>query len=139
MPSRGWDVEFHRDCEAWADGLEAADAEALLAAIRVLRDQGPNLGRPFVDTISGSRHTNMKELRPGSTGRTEVRVLFAFERRRRAILLVGGDKSSGWSGWYRRNIPIADDRFDQHQHQVAAASEATAKPKSQRPRRRKKR
>jgi hypothetical protein len=96
--SRGWDVEFHPDCEAWANGLEPADAEALLAAIRVLRDQGPNLGRPLVDKISGSRHKNMKELRPGSTGRTEVRVLFAFDRTRQAILLVGGDKSTDWAG-----------------------------------------
>lgn len=57
----------------------------------------------------------MKELRPGSTGRSEIRVLFAFDRKRRAILLVGGDKSGDWSGWYEQNIPIADERFDQHQ------------------------
>lgn len=69
----------------------------------------------MVDTVAGSRHPNMKELRPGSTGRSEVRVLFAFDRLRSAILLVGGDKSGDWHGWYRRNVPIADDRFDQHQ------------------------
>ncbi|MGQ0569130.1 MAG: type II toxin-antitoxin system RelE/ParE family toxin [Armatimonadota bacterium] len=56
--------------------LTQADAEALLAAIRILRDEGPNLGRPIVDRVQGSRHANMKELRPGSTGRTEIRVLF---------------------------------------------------------------
>jgi hypothetical protein len=60
----------HPECEAWADKLEQADTEALLAAIRVVRDQGPTLGRPLVDTVQGSRHSNMKELRPGSTGRT---------------------------------------------------------------------
>jgi hypothetical protein len=114
-------VEFHPACEAWADGLAQSDAEALLAAIRVLRDEGPNLGRPLVDRIEGSRHPNMKELRPGSTGRTEVRVLFAFDRRRRAILLVGGDKSKDWKGWYKENIPIADNRFDEHQARVARA------------------
>jgi hypothetical protein len=60
------------------NGIEdQEDAEALLAAIRILRDVGPSLGRPLVDTVVGSRHRNMKELRPGSTGRTEVRVLFA--------------------------------------------------------------
>jgi hypothetical protein len=74
-----------------------------------------------VDRIEGSRHPNMKELRPGSTGRTEVRVLFAFDRRRRAILLVGGDKSKDWKGWYRANIPIADDRFEEHQVRIAKA------------------
>jgi len=71
-----------------AVGLDQNDAEALLAAIRVLRDLGPALGRPLVDTVSGSRHANMKELRPGSSGRTEVRVLFAFDLERRAILLL---------------------------------------------------
>ena len=96
-------------------GLEQPDAEALLAAIRVLQDLGPGLGRPLVDTIKGSRHKNMKELRPGSTGRTEIRVLFAFDRVRRAILLVGGDKSEDWTGWYEISVPIADDRFDEHQ------------------------
>lgn len=111
-------MEFHLACEAWASGLSQSDKEALLAAIRILRDEGPNLGRPLVDTVVGSRHSNMKELRPGSTGRTEIRVLFAFDVRRKAILLVGGDKSSDWSGWYEANIPIADDRFDEHQANV---------------------
>lgn len=115
----GWSVEFHADCEAWAERLDQADAEALLASIRVLREQGPTLGRPLVDTVKGSRHKNMKELRPGSTGRTEVRVLFAFDLERQAILLVGGDKSSDWKGWYETNIPVADDRFDEHQAEVA--------------------
>lgn len=115
----GCSVEFHPACEEWAEGLDQADAEALLAAIRVLRDQGPTLGRPLVDTVKGSRHNNMKELRPGSTGRTEVRVLFAFDLDRQAILLVGGDKSVDWKGWYEANIPIADDRFDKHQAKLA--------------------
>ncbi len=61
----------------------------------------------------------MKELRPGSTGRSEVRLLFAFDLERHAILLVGGDKSDNWKGWYERNIPIADDRFDEHQANLA--------------------
>jgi transcriptional regulator with XRE-family HTH domain len=77
-----WSVEFHPSCGRWADGLDQADAEALLAAIRVLRDLGPLLGRPLVDTVTGSRHPNMNELRPGSTGRTEIRVLFAFDCQR---------------------------------------------------------
>jgi len=106
-----WSVEFHPSCEAWADDLDQQDAEAVLAAIRILRDAGPTLGRPLVDTIKGSRHANMKELRPGSTGRTEIRVLFAFDLERQAILLVGGDKSDDWTGWYKVNIPVADERL----------------------------
>jgi hypothetical protein len=124
MPRIRWSVEFHPKCEIWADELEQADAEALLAAIRVLRDEGPALGRPLADTVEASRHPNMKELRPGSTGRSEVRVLFAFDKKRKAILLVGGDKSTDWTGWYTRNIQVADDRFDEHQ--AALAVEATA-------------
>jgi hypothetical protein len=110
-----WSVAFHPACGEWAEQLDQADAEALLAAIRVLRDAGPALGGPLVDTVMGSRHPNMKELRPGSTGRTEIRWLFAFDVMRKAILLVGGDKSEDWQGWYVRNVPVADDRFDQHQ------------------------
>lgn len=56
----------------------------------------------------------MKELRPGSSGRSEVRILFAFDPKRRAILLVAGDKQGIWAKWYRKNIPVADDRFDEH-------------------------
>lgn len=126
MPRVVWEIEFHPDCEKWGDSLDQADAEALLAAARVLRDQGPTLGRPLVDTVKGSRHKNMKELRPGSTGRTEVRVLFAFDRVRRAILLVGGDKSDDWSGWYDLNIPIADERFDEHQASIEQAETTRA-------------
>jgi hypothetical protein len=134
-----WPVELHPACEQWADQLGQDDAEALLAAIRVLRDQGPTLGRPLVDTVKGSRHSNMKELRPGSTGRTEIRVLFAFDLVREAILLVGGDKSDDWTGWYETNIPIADDRFEEHQAQLAKRSETSTgkSAKGAKPRRRK--
>lgn len=67
----------------------------------------------------------MKELRPRSTGRTEVRVLFAFDLQPQAILLIGGDKSNDWKGWYETNIAVADDRFDEHQ--AALATKRTKK------------
>lgn len=133
-----WTVEFHPACAKWAEVLDQADAEALLAAIRVLRDHGPTLGRPLVDTIKGSRHNNMKELRPGSTGRTEVRVLFAFDIEREAILLVGGDKSDDWNDWYESIIPIADHRFDEHQAKLATkrTTKATTNTRARRGNRR---
>lgn len=56
----------------------------------------------------------MKELRPGSAGRSEVRILFAFDPERRALLLVAGDKRGTWNAWYDRMVPVADDRFDRH-------------------------
>lgn len=86
----------------------------MYAALLVLREKGPQLGRPLVDTVTASRHRNLKELRPGSTGRSELRVLFAFDPERRAIMLVAGDKAGNWTRWYRRNIPVADDLLDCH-------------------------
>jgi hypothetical protein len=84
---------------------------AMLAAIELLEEHGPSLGRPAVDRIEGSRHHNMKELR--SFGGF-LRALFAFDPKRPAIVLLGGDKRDEWSGWYERNIPIADDLYDEH-------------------------
>jgi hypothetical protein len=124
MPRRSWEVDFDPAFQTWADSLSQPDAEALLAAIRVLRSYGPTLGRPLVDTVKGSRHKNMKELRPGSTGRTEVRVLFAFDPERRGVLLVGGDKSGDWSQWYRANVPMADERYDTHLRRLETAKAA---------------
>ena|ERR1700734_71253 len=128
-----WDVEFYPDCEVWADGLSPEDQEALLAAIIVLRRLGPQLGRPLVDSIRNSRHSNMKELRPPSTGTSEVRVLFAFDPTRQAILLLGGDKSRAWAAWYRENLPIADDRYEEHLASLASARTPGAKQGQQRP------
>ncbi|WP_205304368.1 type II toxin-antitoxin system RelE/ParE family toxin [Nonomuraea montanisoli] len=73
-----------------------------------LAEAGPSLGRPLVDKLEGSQAHNLKELRPGSAGRSEVRILFAFDPWRSAILLIGGDKSGDWSGWYRWAIPHAE-------------------------------
>lgn len=85
-----------------------------MAAIELLRDLGPQLGRPLVDTVSAFRHKNMKELRPGSSGRSELRILFAFDPERSAIMLIAGDKSGDWKRWYKKKIPEADGLFDDH-------------------------
>ena len=113
----GWEVLLHESVSAWFLDLADEDPETAApveAAIDKLADDGSTLGRPLVDRIKGSRHHNMKELRPGSAGGSEVRVLFAFDPRRQAILLVAGDKSGSWKTWYTRNVPVADDRFDEH-------------------------
>jgi len=68
----------------------------------------------LVDSIVGSSIGNLKELRPGSAGRTEVRILFAFDPWRSAILLTGGDKSGDWRGWYRRAIPRAEELYEEY-------------------------
>ena len=94
--------------------MPAAARAELSAAIRLLEFLGPNLGRPTVDTLKGSRHANMKELRFRADGGV-WRVAFAFDPKRSAILLVGGDKSGGSSDrFYRTLIARSDLRFDQH-------------------------
>ena len=108
-----WSVDIEL-IAGWLTSLDSGSQEQVVAAIELLEEQGPRLGRPLVDTIKASRHKNMKELRPGSTGRSELRILFAFDPKRQAILLIAGDKSGNWTRWYKRNIPIADDLFDKH-------------------------
>ncbi|MDN6376888.1 MAG: type II toxin-antitoxin system RelE/ParE family toxin [Corynebacterium variabile] len=108
-----WNVDIELVAD-WLTALDEDSREQVVAAIQILEDQGPQLGRPLVDTVVASRHRNMKELRPGSSGRSELRVLFAFDPERSAILLLAGDKAGSWSRWYRKNIPIADKIFDEH-------------------------
>ena len=90
---------------------EPATAELVAAAIDLLEAGGPTLGRPLVDSIEGSSIRNLKELRPGSRGRSEIRILFAFDPERQAVLLVAGDKAGNWTKWYDDNIPLAERRF----------------------------
>ena len=86
-------------------------ANLLAAAIDLLEAKGPALGRPLVDSIEGSSIHNMKELRPSSRGRSEIRILFVFDPARHAVLLVAGDKAGNWETWYRENLPLAERRY----------------------------
>ena len=106
-----WEVEYTDQFEVWWLTLGAEDQNSIRASVEVLEEQGPALGRPLVDTLKGSRHPNMKELRP-TVG--NIRILFAFDPRRMAILLIGGDKTNRWREWYQRMIPVADQLYDEH-------------------------
>lgn len=109
-----WSILFHDDfADEFADLTESLQDE-LLAHALLLRDFGPALGRPTVDTLKGSKHTNMKEMRFAWAG--EVwRVAFAFDPERQAVLLVGGDKGGAdQRRFYKRLIAVADDRFDRY-------------------------
>ena len=108
-----WSVDIEL-IAGWLASLDEDSQAQVVAAIEILEDQGPHLGRPLVDTVSTSRHENMKELRPGSSGRSELRILFAFDPTRNAIMLAAGDKAGSWTCWNQRNIPPADDLFDDH-------------------------
>jgi hypothetical protein len=95
-------------CRKWLDSLPQRDYEALAARIDLLAEVGPSLTRPLVDAVRGSRHSNMKELRY-----SRLRVLFAFDPRAQAVLLLGGSKEDRWTEWYEESIPMADDLYEE--------------------------
>ncbi|MBX9034794.1 type II toxin-antitoxin system RelE/ParE family toxin [Gordonibacter massiliensis (ex Traore et al. 2017)] len=104
----------------WLDNQDLATIAHIEAAISELEKEGPRLGRPLVDRIKGSSVHHMKELRPASPGKSEIRILFAFDPERQAIMLFAGDKSSGkrdrekWNGWYKTAIPRAEKLCFEH-------------------------
>jgi hypothetical protein len=104
-----WRIETTAEFDGWVDDLAKDLQDRVAAGVALLREAGPAAGRPLVDSIKGSSHSNMKEMRTGT-----IRVLFAFDPHRTAILLVGGDKRGQWESWYRRAIPRADRLLDQH-------------------------
>ena len=109
-----WEILMTTQVEEFLDALHEADRDThrlVNQAILVLERSGPAEGRPLVDTITASQITNMKELRPPSGGRSEVRILFVFDPWRSAILLIAGDKSGQWSRWYREAIPEAEQLY----------------------------
>lgn len=111
-----WQVEYTDQFDDWYQTLTEEDQDAVIARVELLESAGPGLARPVVDNVHQSRHPNMKELR----AERAIRVLFAFDPRRTAILLIGGDKSPNepgspnWNRWYDRYTPIADDLYDTH-------------------------
>jgi len=111
-----WEIEFTDQFGEWWEGVGEEEQDLLDAAVEKLEIYGPALGRPLADTITGSKHPNMKELRPiGSY----IRVFFAFDPRRAAILLIGGEKKRGrWKKFYEEMIPVADALYEQHIEQL---------------------
>src|SRR5450755_1778317 len=101
----------------WLHSLRQGDRGTLMAisdALTVLGVVGPGLGRPLADRVSRSSLHNLKELRPGSAGPGEIRILFAFDPSRRAVLLVVGDKAGQWNRWYDEAIPLAERRYEEY-------------------------
>ena len=109
-----WTVLFHNAFDAEFEALVNELQDELLAHAKLLAEFGPNLGRPTVDTLKGSQHANMKELR-FSWNAQVWRVAFAFDPQRQAILLVGGDKGGAdQRRFYKRLLTVADERYDDH-------------------------
>jgi hypothetical protein len=111
-----WDFEYTDEFEHWWASLTDDEQADISASVELLELHGPRLGRPHVDTIKGSRHANMKELRTQSGGKP-LRTFFAFDPRRAAILLIGGDKT-GDKRFYDRMVPIADDLYDDYLKEI---------------------
>ncbi|GGK54224.1 type II toxin-antitoxin system RelE/ParE family toxin [Streptomyces flaveus] len=109
-----WEIRVTDECLTWIHGLEEGSKAQVVDSIDRLADGGPGMGRPLVDRLEGSVVHNLKELRPGSAGRSEIRIIFAFDPWRSAILLLGGDKSGNWSGWYKQAIPRAEELYAEY-------------------------
>ncbi|GAT70164.1 DNA-binding protein [Planomonospora sphaerica] len=105
-----WTVKVTDEYADWFSTLIKEDLDSAIQvaqAVAALREEGPTLGRPLVDRLKGSSLHHLKELRPGSRGRSEIRIIFAFDPTRAALLLLGGDKAGNWDRWYKENIPLA--------------------------------
>lgn len=112
-----WEIFLTEEVEQFLDTLYDSDRAShrlVNEAILILERNGPMEGRPLVDTLSGSKLANLKELRPGSTRQTEIRILFAFDPWRAAVLLVAGDKAGRWKRWYAEAIPRAEKLYQDY-------------------------
>jgi hypothetical protein len=107
-----WDVEVSDEFLAWYQSLDESEWESVNGAVAKLEHYGPTLGRPYVDTLIGSKYPNMKELRVQHQGRP-YRILFAFDPRRNAYLILGGDKT-GDANWYVDAIRRAEAIYALH-------------------------
>lgn len=112
-----WDVEYTDEFGQWWASLSEAEQVCIAASVELLERHGPRLPFPHSSGIHGSRHGHMRELRTQCKGRP-LRTLYAFDPRRMAVLLIGGDKT-GNDDWYAVNVPVADRLYDQHLEEIA--------------------
>ena len=107
-----WDVEFTDEFEQWWDELDEDEQESVAATVELLENRGPQLPYPHSSGVHQSKHGRMRELRIQHQG-GPYRVLYAFDPRRTAILLIGGNKT-GNDRWYEEYVPVADKLYDEH-------------------------
>jgi hypothetical protein len=125
-----WTVLLTPEFEAWLNALPGDDRLAIAQDIGVLEAVGPHLGRPYVDHIKGSRHQQMKELRTRH-GNHQYRSLFAFDPKRNAIILIGGDKAGAdQRRFYESVIAQADALYDRHVRALSEKKPTTRKGRS---------
>ena len=107
-----WTVEYTDEFGNWWSSLSEDEQESVAAYVRLLEIRGAALPFPYSSGITGSRHSHLRELRVQHQGKP-YRVLYAFDPRRVALLLIGGDKTSN-NRWYIEYVPIADRLYDEH-------------------------
>lgn len=107
-----WEVEYTDEFETWWNGLTEAEHESVAATVGLLEMKGANLSFPHSSSVESSRHGHMRELRIQHAGKP-YRVLYAFDPRRAAILLIGGNKA-GNDRWYQEFVPVADRLYERH-------------------------
>ena len=109
-----WKIVETTEYSAWFADLSSKQQRAISSRVEILRINGPNVGRPLVDSLVGSRIRNLKELRVSSNG--ALRILFVFNQRRQAVLLLGGDKSidAKWSSWYASAMQEAEEIYERY-------------------------
>ena len=107
-----WDVEYTNEFEAWWNTLTEEEQISISASVELLEKYGPQLPYPHSSNINGSKYSHLRELRTQHDGKP-YRTLYAFDPRRTAILLIGGNKT-GDNRWYERMIPIADKLYGEH-------------------------
>jgi hypothetical protein len=113
-------VEFSDEFESWWNTLRTEEQESVAFSVRLLEEHGTELKRPHADTVHGSRFKNMRELRCQHQGRP-YRVLYAFDPRRTAMLLIGGDKT-GKPRWYEEFIPRAEEIYEHRLKEIDESS-----------------
>lgn len=128
-----WSAERTAEFDDWWEALTDSEQRKVVASVEVLQEIGPTAGRPLVDSVEGWRHSNMKELHVTQT----MRIFFAFDPTRVAILLVGGDKAGKTKRFYKQMIPKADQIYDAHLRSTAKESKGHGKAQQtvQRPKR----
>ena len=107
-----WDIEVTGRFEGWLNALTSSERVRVAAKVEMLRELGPNLPFPHSSGVKGSRHSHMRESRIKHKGQ-QIRVFYAFDPNRAAVLLIGGDKT-GDDRFYTKMVPIADDLYDEH-------------------------
>lgn len=110
------EVEYTDEFEEWWNEISEDEQDSVAAKVQLLEQLGPQLSHPHSSGIQGSRHSHMRELRIQHQG-DPYRVLYAFDPRRMAILLIGGCKT-GDDRWYDKMVPVADDLFDEHLKEI---------------------